>query len=170
MPKSCKRKWRRPTAIGALAVLFFGTAAPAPRADDDAPTRQQTAAIRACADKNQDDVTEAERQCLFTLVAEPCQNEEGGQSTFGMARCFNIEAKIWDALLNDNYKALREGLDAKQAAKLRDMQRAWVASRDATCSFYDAKIQGTMAIPMAAACGARETAQRALLLKFFTRL
>jgi uncharacterized protein YecT (DUF1311 family) len=50
------------------------------------------------------------------------------------------------------------------------MQRAWIASRDSTCGFYDIRIQGTMAIPLGAACVARETARRALLLKFFDGL
>jgi len=163
-----KRRMR--LAGAALAILLAGAAAPPLRAQDDEPTKKQITAIRACAEKNQDDLTEAEKQCLFTLVAEPCQNEEGGQSTYGMARCFNIEAKIWDGLLNDNFKSLRAGIDTAQAAKLRDMQRAWIASREETCAFYDTKIHGSMAIFMSAACLARETARRALLLKFFTRL
>ena len=158
--------------VPASLVVFLVSGTPETgRTQDDKPTPRETAAIRACAQKNQDDVTEAERQCLFNLVAEPCQeNTEGGQSTVGMAACFRREAFIWDDLLNENYKGLREDLEPQQTAKLREMQRAWIASRDATCAFYDAKIQGTMAIPMAAACLARETARRALLLKFFGRL
>jgi uncharacterized protein YecT (DUF1311 family) len=161
--------WSNGIAGACLTVLLFGGAGVA-QAQDENPTAQQTAAIRACADKNQDDVTEAERQCLFELVAEPCQQTPEGQSNVGVADCFRLEAKIWDDLLNENYKTLRDVIDAAQAAKLRDMQRAWIASRDATCAFYDVKIQGTMAIPMGAACIARETARRAMLLKFFTRL
>jgi uncharacterized protein YecT (DUF1311 family) len=152
-----------------VLVLVLGGAG-AGRAQDEKPTRQQVAAIRGCAEKHQDDVTEAERQCLFELVAVPCQNTPEGQSNLGMADCFRLEAKIWDDLLNENYKSLRDIIDAAQAAKLRDMQRAWIASRDATCAFYDAKIQGSIAIPMGTACIARETARRAVLLKFFTRL
>jgi uncharacterized protein YecT (DUF1311 family) len=155
---------------GACLAALVLCAAGAVRAQDEKPTAQQTAAIRACADKNQDDITEAERQCLFELVAGPCQQTPEGQSNVGMADCFRLEAKIWDDLLNENYKSLRDVIDAAQAAKLRDMQRAWIASRDATCAFYDVKIHGTMAIPMGAACLARETARRAVLLKFFTRL
>ena len=160
-------KVARSMLAGALAVALASVAALAVHGQDNEPTKPQIAAIRACAEKNQDDITEAERQCLFNLVAEPCQNGDGGQSTYGMARCFNIEAKIWDGLLNDNYKALRADLDNAQAAKLRDMQRVWIAARDATCGFYDARIHGSMAIPLAAACLARETARRALLLRFF---
>ncbi len=164
---------RRSTRIAGACIvaslLVLGGAGSA-HAQDEKPTVKQTADIRACAEKNQDDVTEAERQCLFELVAAPCQKTPEGQSNLGMADCFRLEAKIWDDLLNANYKSLRDAVDAAQAAKLRDMQKAWIASRDATCGFYDVKIQGTMAIPMGAACIARETARRAMLLKFFTRL
>jgi uncharacterized protein YecT (DUF1311 family) len=139
-------------------------------AQDAKPTVAQVAAVRACADKNQNDLTEAEKQCLFTLVATPCQGTSEGQSNLGMADCFRLEAAIWDRLLNENYQDLRASLDDKQNANLRDMQRAWIASRDKTCGFYDAKIQGSMAIPMGEACLARETARRALLLKLFSRL
>ena len=132
------------------------------------PSPKQVAAVRACADKHKDDdIAEAERKCVFALVAEPCQSTPEGQSTIGMAECFRLETAIWDELLNENYKRLRDGLDAQQAAKLRDMQRAWLASRDATCGFYDVRINGTMAIPAAAACLTRETARRALLLRAF---
>lgn len=77
---------------------------------------------------------------------------------------------IWDALLNDNYKRLLDQLDEQQASKAKAMQRAWVVYRDTTCGFYDDKIQGTMATTMHAACETRETARRAVLLAFFSRL
>jgi len=154
--------------VGLLAGLHAVFGGVAVRAQDAKPTAQQVAAIRACAGKNKDDITAGEQQCLFNLVADPCQNTPEGQSNLGMADCFRLEEKIWDGLLNDNYKSLRDELDAAQAGKLRDMQRAWIASRDATCGFYDVKIQGTMAIPMSAACLARETMRRAVLLKFFS--
>ena len=86
------------------------------------------------------------------------------------ADCYRLEGAIWDGLLNDNYKSLLETLDADQTAKTQAMQRAWIAYRDTTCQFYDDKIQGSMAIRMNAACITRETARRAMLLKFFSRL
>ena len=58
----------------------------------------------------------------------------------------------------------------EQKAKARDMQRAWIASRDATCEFYHVKIQGSMAVPMSANCFLTETARRALFLKAMTAL
>jgi len=148
-----------------LMVLLASGAAEIARAQDDKPTGAQTAAIRDCVEKNQDDVTEAERLCLFNLVATPCQNTSEGQSNLGMADCFRLEGRIWDGLLNDNFKRLRASLDDQQIAKAREMQRAWIASRDSTCGFYDVKIRGSMAVPLGAACIVRETARRALLLK-----
>jgi uncharacterized protein YecT (DUF1311 family) len=87
-----------------------------------------------------------------------------------MADCFQIEGVIWDELLNENYKSQLGELDDNQAAKARTMQRAWIAYRDTTCGFYYDKIQGTMAGFMEAACVTRETARRAMLLAFFSRL
>ena len=68
--------------------------------------------------------------------------------------------------MNETYRELQGDLDEdEQKTKLRDMQRAWIASRDATCNFYHVKIQGSMAVPMSASCFLRETAGRALFLK-----
>jgi len=162
--------WHDGVVRSCLALVLAAGVAGTASAQEPKPTAKEIAAIRACAEKSQDDLTEAERQCLFNLVAVPCQSAPEGRSNLGMADCFRLEAAIWDQLLNDNYKELRAVLDDKQEASLRDMQRAWIASRDRTCGFYDVKIQGTMAIPMSQACLARETARRALLLKSLTRL
>jgi len=87
-----------------------------------------------------------------------------------VVECYLVENSIWDGLLNENYKSLLETLDDGQSAKARAMQRAWTAYRDTTCQFYDDKIQGSMSITMHAACMARESARRAMLLKFFRQL
>lgn len=134
------------------------------------PMPREVAAIRDCAKKYETNLDEAERQCLFNLVSTPCTDTPEGSSNVGTADCFRIEWKIWDDLLNENYQSLLAALDDDQLAKLRDMQRAWIAYRDTTCEFYYVKIQGTMAYPIQAACTARETMRRALLLKFFTGL
>ena len=42
---------------------------------------------------------------------------------------------MWDDVLNETFSRLREELDDEQRAKLRDMQRAWIASRDKSCAF-----------------------------------
>ncbi len=162
----------KPVSVSARLALAAGIAiglmAGAAHAQTRKPTPKEVSAVRACAGKYKDDVSEGERQCLFRLVADPCTDK--AKSTFATAECFRVEQAIWDALLNDNFKALRGDLDSEQDTKLRDMQRAWIAYRDTTCEFYHHKIQGSMAEPMSAACLARETARRALLLDFFGRL
>ena len=74
---------------------------------------------------------------------------------------------MWDDILNETYRRLGQRLDDDQKAKARDMQRAWIESRDKTCVFYWDYFQGTMASPMSAYCNVRETARRAMLLIFF---
>jgi uncharacterized protein YecT (DUF1311 family) len=133
-------------------------------------TAQEAAAVRACAEKFADNVSEGERRCVFVIVADPCTKTTRGQSNQGTAECYRTELAIWDDLLNENFAALRDALSDEQKEKLRDMQRAWLADRNATCGFYQHKTQGSMAIPLSAACLARETARRALLLKFFQSL
>ncbi len=106
----------------------------------------------------------AAESCIGT-VADPCLKE--AKSTADMNGCYDSEKAVWDDILNETYRRLRKKLDGKQQEKLRDMQRAWVASRDKTCAFYWDYYQGTMASPMAAACVNRETARRALFLVGF---
>jgi uncharacterized protein YecT (DUF1311 family) len=135
------------------------------------PTAHEIASIRDCATKNKDNLDEGERQCLFNLVADPCINKPAADANKPTeADCYHIEDLIWDGLLNENYKSPLDTLDDGHAAKAHAMQRAWVAYRDTTCQFYDDKIQGSMATAMHAACVTRESARRAMLLKFFTGL
>jgi len=160
----------RSLSAAVVAVALVAALSVPTQAQTRKPTAQETASIRDCAAKYRDDVSEGERQCLFNLVATPCSNTPAGASNLGTAECYRVEAAIWDDLLNKNFKSLLDTLDDGQAAKARAMQRAWLGYRDTTCNFYMDKIQGSMAIPMGSACVARETARRALLLDFFSRL
>ncbi len=154
----------------ALLILWAAMAIAPAHAQSRKPTAREVAAVRDCAAKDKDNLDEGEQQCLFKLVAEPCIGPLGSASDGKMADCYAIEGAIWDGLLNDNYKKLLATLDDEQTGKARAMQRAWIAYRDSTCEFYDDKIQGTMSIMMHAACTTRETARRAMLLDFFSRL
>jgi uncharacterized protein YecT (DUF1311 family) len=160
----------RPSAAIVLGAILCAAAATAAQAQNRAPTIAEIAAVRACAEQYKDDVGAAEADCVFKLVAEPCIDKEGG-SNLGTADCYRVETVVWDQLLNENYKELLGSLDDKeQEQKLRAMQRAWIAYRDTTCDFFWHKIRGSMSVPMTASCRLRETARRALLLKFFTGL
>ena len=155
--------------IAALAAVVAGCA-PMASAQGIQANRKDAGAIRACAEKYAQNINEAERRCIFAIVVEPCSKTRIGQSSQGASACYHVEQDIWDELLNENFRTLRDGLDDDQKEKLRQMQRDWIAYRNTTCDFYYHKIQGTMATEMTAACLARETARRALLLKFFQGL
>jgi uncharacterized protein YecT (DUF1311 family) len=153
-----------------ISIAGLGLAAEASQAQTRKPTANEIARIRACATKYADNLDDGERQCLFNLVAEPCMGKPEEAQKAIVVDCYLVENSIWDALLNENYKSLLETLDDAQTAKARAMQRAWTAYRDTTCQFYDDKIQGSMSITMHAACVTRESARRAMLLKFFAQL
>jgi Lysozyme inhibitor LprI len=51
---------------------------------------------------------------------------------------------------------MMNALEPDQQAKLREMQRSWINTRDLTCAFWYDYFQGTMASPMIAYCNNRE--------------
>jgi uncharacterized protein YecT (DUF1311 family) len=157
----------RIASLGCVILLAVSASA---GAQSRPPAAQEVAAIRGCATQYKDNLDDGDYQCLFKLVATPCINAATPGADAAMADCYEIEGAIWDQLLNENYKALLGTLDDQQTAQARAMQRAWIADRDATCRFYDDKIQGSMSIMMHAACVTRETAWRAMLLQFLSRL
>jgi uncharacterized protein YecT (DUF1311 family) len=156
--------------VAVLAILVSWIVPDSAFAQIPKPTEKEATAIRACAVKNQDDLEKIEQQCVFNLAATPCTNRPETKSDVATANCYRTEMAIWDDLLNENYKKLLATLDDQQTAKLRAMQRAWIAYRYTTCNFYWDKIQGTMAQSMISACEARETARRAVLLQFFSTM
>src|ERR1700681_1992940 len=166
MPEKVRMKTRF-AWIAALAAVMVGCLAHGGAAQGARGARKGAGASRGCGDKSAHNVNEAERRCIFAIVVEPCTKTRVGQSSQGASACYHVEQDVWDELLNENFRTLRESLDDDQKEKLRQMQRDWIAYRNTTCEFYYHKIQGTMATEMTAACLARETARRALLLKFF---
>ena len=47
------------------------------------------------------------------------------------------EKLVWDQMLNDAFRKLRDGLDDSQRAKLIDMQRSWIAHVPSSTSSVD---------------------------------
>ena len=110
---------------------------------------------------------EAEEAACLMTVARPCMGDEEAASSRRQIDCLDRERLVWDQILNDSYKAMMNALDPDQQAKLREMQRSWVHTRDLTCAFWYDYFQGTMANPMIAYCNNRETARRAIFLRVF---
>ncbi len=148
----------------ALALASIVLLAAPTLAQNSKPDAKASATIQDCVKTKS--ATGMGELCIG-IVSTPCLERDDTKSTADMTNCVSREQAVWDDILNETYRRLREKLDDTQQTKLRDMQRAWVTSRDKTCDFYWDFYQGTMATPMSADCVNRETAQRALFLLGF---
>jgi len=120
----------------------------------------------------------AARACIGAS-ANACMNAtDMGSTTVGMGGCIDRELSYWDGRLNASYRALRardRSEDAEfagaagyvsQADALRDMQRAWIGWRDATCDYERAQWGGgSGGGPATLGCLMRLTAEQALYLE-----
>jgi len=152
--------------FAALAAVIAIAGYPAMAAHAQVKVRaQDSAKIQDCVKTKGPE--EGKWESCIGIVAEPCLADDRTRSTADQTACAAREQAVWDDILNETFRRLREKLDDKQKDKLRDMQRAWIASRDASCAFYWDYFQGTMATPMAAECVNKETGRRALFLLGF---
>jgi uncharacterized protein YecT (DUF1311 family) len=151
----------RTLLLGVAAVL----AASGGQAEIAKPGARDSAALQSCI-KSADGEPQKQERCIG-IIADPCADRDDAQSTADQVACAARELAVWDDILNETFRRLRDKLDAKQKIKLRDMQRAWIESRDRTCAFYRDYFQGTIASTMGAFCNNRETARRALFLLGF---
>ncbi len=146
------------TIVGAVVVALLCH----PALAQEKPRARDSAAIQNCIK------TKTGRgwrwEACIGIVSEPCSKDEASMPPSEVIACYDRERAVWDDILNETYRRLREALDEEQQVKLRDMQRAWVSSRDKSCGFLWDVLQGSMANPMIAACLMRETGRRALFL------
>lgn len=80
-------------------------------------------------------------------------------STAGMVGCINAEFAVQDKILNENYKKVMGALTEENRKILKDVQRKWVAYKEAKCAFYPR--QGTIHRLDAADCYLQMTKERA---------
>lgn len=86
-------------------------------------------------------------ECIGTS-AQACIDTPDGYTTVGMGFCLGYERDYWDARLNTAYGTLmaeEKDLDKEMreigatvpsmSEALRDMQRAWIVFRDASCDY-----------------------------------
>ena len=154
-----------------LLVFALIVAGPLPARADDPPAKDVATigdCLRKQAQKKGGSSQEADEAACLMNVAKPCM---GGDEAAAIDRrkidCLDRERLVWDRIVNDSYKAMMSALDPDQQAKLREMQRSWIHTRDLTCAFWYDYFQGTMANPMIAYCNNRETARRAIYLRIF---
>jgi uncharacterized protein YecT (DUF1311 family) len=111
--------------------------------------------------------------------ADACIDTPDGYTTVGMGFCFGAERDWWDARLNAAYGALMDMEKAAEAelkelgsaapspaVALRDMQRVWIAWRDAACDYEVSQWGGgTGGGPAWSQCTMQMTGEQALALE-----
>jgi len=146
--------------FAALTVAIF--VAP-PAFTQDKPQPKDSAAIEKCIKAK----TKVGRNWLtetcIGVIADTCAKDDGTDRE--VIDCYDRELAVWDDMLNKSYQTLLKALDKEQQDKLREMQRAWIESRDKTCEFLYHYFGGIMANPMIAACKTRTTGRQALYLR-----
>ncbi|MDO5643758.1 MAG: lysozyme inhibitor LprI family protein [Paracoccus sp. (in: a-proteobacteria)] len=149
-----------------LALPAALTAAPALAQTDGGP-KADLGAVQSCMDAA---APGADHSACVWLAARACMALPGGETTVGMVECMGQEHDFWDKQLNDSYQALmarakdQGGGDA--GASLRQMQRDWIAYRDATCMWESAPWDGGTMVQLAYnSCMLDETARQALRLQ-----
>src|SRR4029078_9507421 len=150
---------------GVASVVFCLLAALPAKAEDDKPDPRDAAALQACIKANTRR-SWAWENCIGT-VSEPCIKDEMAMPPSEIMACYERERLVWGSTLNDSFPRLRAKLGDKRIRKMREMQRAWIASRDKSCGFIYDYFEGSMANTMIAACQSRETGRRALFLRGF---
>jgi uncharacterized protein YecT (DUF1311 family) len=147
----------------ACAVMVLMPFASPASAETAKPSDKDTEVVETCLFSDRGG--ERDGEFCIGAIADACL--ENAKTTAEMNACSDRERRVWDAMLNKTYGEVRKLLDAKQQIKLRDMQRAWLVSRDWSCGFYWDFYQGTIAARMVPYCTMKETARRALFLRHF---
>lgn len=101
---------------------------------------------------------------------EACKAGAGGVTTKLMA-CGSAELKVRDAMLNQTYMQVLNAVPVSRQNQLRTAERAWVAFRDAECSFRMSAEEGGSDAPLVYnACRIQLTNQRTQDLKSASRV
>lgn len=65
-------------------------------------------------------------------------------TTADIVECLTESYQDWDTRLNAAYRAAIDPLEGNRRTQFRDVQRAWIAYRDASCGYYRSG-EGTIA-------------------------
>lgn len=156
-----------------LALLPLGAAA------QDAAPAFDASIVTGCVAESDPD---ARPESCIGRAANSCMEQPGGSTTVGMSSCLSQETAVWDGMLNEAYQTLMtsaEEADAEmaqlgsaaepQAPALREMQRRWIAYRDAACTYERTRWGGgSGAGPASAGCAMNLTARQALWLRDYS--
>jgi len=114
--------------------------------------------------------------CIGASASQCMEDTVGGDTSAGMSGCLEAELDWWDEALNAAYADVIAGAQAMDAEAVegapsqedaaREMQRAWITFRDATCNYEVLDwFGGTGANAAWTACLMRMTGEQALYLQ-----
>jgi len=108
----------------------------------------------------------ADIRALYTPAYDRCV--QNAQSTADALACLDAEYRRQDEKLNAAYREARQRLQPFRRDTLRDVQRAWMAYRDAKCRFYRHKESGSGGALDAVQCLVDTTILRTVELRLDT--
>ena len=115
-------------------------------------------------------------QCIGHAANICMETTENGFTTAAMVACLSAETEWWDRDLNATYQDILTrdaGLDADGKAPsaveaIREVQRAWIPFRDASCQYERLRWQdGTGARLAEVGCRLQMTGEQALRLRSY---
>ena len=121
--------------------------------------------VETVRDQNEGGGNEAKMEDCIGIISTSCMKQPNGETTIGMSICLQRETNWWDGWLNGHYRQLKDIMNKDDFAQLRDMQRKWIAFKDAKCRFEHSSWKGgTIASVTAANCYMTTTADQAIIL------
>lgn len=103
----------------------------------------------------------------FSIPSPSKANVCDGVTTIEIVECAEDNTQKWDKRLNKAYQSLMRILSPLDAKALKDLQRKWMAYRDAMCGFQ--LETGTMRLIIRAGCFENMTKSQALHLEFLLK-
>lgn len=100
---------------------------------------------------------------LFAAMPAFAEDDDAcadAMTTVDIMECLTDSYEDWDARLNTAYRAAIEPLEGERRTQFRDVQRTWIAYRDASCGYYRSG-EGTIAAIEGNSCMVELTRTRA---------
>ena len=123
--------------------------------------------IEACLQKqsNAPGGTGDSRKCIGWIKSD-CDDKISAGGEAAHATCSDNETAAWDVLLNKAWSEMPADLGPERFAVMKDIQKQWLAYRDAKCAFLDDPTRSSAwGIMLEADCRMDETSRRAIELR-----
>ncbi|MDP2800727.1 MAG: lysozyme inhibitor LprI family protein [Phreatobacter sp.] len=144
-------------------VCLSGPALSQQRDEDEGEWVGLAEMLESCIGNARNDA--GKRLACVGSFARTCIQRAENQTTMGTERCYMLEHRAWDALLN---RYFRERPQGEKGTALVAVQRAWISYRDLKCGYFRIHHDGgSIARILAGNCMMDETGRRAIEVRAF---